>query len=64
MSFYYLYSAYAESFMKTLKSEEVHLWEYRTMADVHCGSDSSGSILGGLQEAVVGPHYHTLWAIQ
>lgn len=27
-------NAYAESFMKTLKSEEVHLWEYRTMADV------------------------------
>jgi len=27
-------NAYAESFMKTLKSEEVHLWEYRTMEDV------------------------------
>lgn len=27
-------SAFAESFMKTLKSEEVHLWEYRTMEDV------------------------------
>ena len=26
-------NAYAESFMKTLKSEEVHLWEYRTMED-------------------------------
>ena len=26
-------NAYAESFMKTLKSEEVHLWDYRTMAD-------------------------------
>ena len=23
-----------QSFMKTLKSEEVHLWEYRTMEDV------------------------------
>lgn len=28
-------NAYAESFMKTLKSEEVHLWEYRTIEDVH-----------------------------
>jgi putative transposase len=27
-------NAYVESFMKTLKSEEVHLWEYRTMEDV------------------------------
>ena len=27
-------NAYAESFIKTLKSEEVCLWEYRTMADV------------------------------
>ena len=27
-------NAYAESFMKTLKAEEVSLWEYRTMADV------------------------------
>ena len=27
-------NAYAESFIKTLKSEEVHLWEYRTMEDV------------------------------
>jgi transposase InsO family protein len=27
-------NAYAESFIKTLKSEEVHLWEYRTLADV------------------------------
>jgi transposase InsO family protein len=27
-------NSYAESFMKTLKSEEVHLWEYRTMEDV------------------------------
>jgi len=27
-------NAYAESFIKTLKSEEVHLWEYRTMGDV------------------------------
>jgi transposase InsO family protein len=26
-------NAFAESFMKTLKSEEVHLWEYRTMED-------------------------------
>jgi len=34
MSFYYLYSAHAESFIKTLKPEEGHLWEYRTMADV------------------------------
>lgn len=28
-------NAYAESFIKTLKSEEVHLWEYRTIEDVH-----------------------------
>ena len=27
-------NAYAESFIKTLKSEEVQLWEYRTMDDV------------------------------
>jgi putative transposase len=27
-------NAYAESFIKTLKSEEVQLWEYRTMEDV------------------------------
>jgi transposase InsO family protein len=27
-------NAYAESFIKTLKSEEVQLWEYRTMKDV------------------------------
>lgn len=27
-------NAAAESFIKTLKSEEVYLWEYRTMADV------------------------------
>ena len=27
-------NAYVESFMKTLKAEEVHLWEYRTMEDV------------------------------
>ena len=27
-------NAYAESFFKTLKSEEVHLWEYRTIEDV------------------------------
>ncbi|NIR13354.1 MAG: IS3 family transposase, partial [Desulfobacterales bacterium] len=27
-------NAFAESFMKTLKSEEVRLWEYRTMEDV------------------------------
>ncbi len=26
-------NAYAESFIKTLKAEEVHLWEYRTMKD-------------------------------
>ena len=26
-------NAFVESFMKTLKSEEVHLWEYRTMED-------------------------------
>ena len=27
-------NAHAESFIKTLKSEEVHLWDYRTMGDV------------------------------
>lgn len=27
-------NAHAESFIKTLKSEEVHLWEYRTVGDV------------------------------
>jgi putative transposase len=27
-------NAYAESFIKTLKSEEVQLWEYRTLSDV------------------------------
>jgi putative transposase len=27
-------NAFAESFMKTLKSEEVHLWEYESFADV------------------------------
>ena len=27
-------NAAAESFIKTLKSEEVYLWDYRTMADV------------------------------
>jgi len=27
-------NAYAESFIKTLKSEEVHRWEYCTMEDV------------------------------
>ena len=27
-------NAHAESFIKTLKSEEVELWEYRTMEDV------------------------------
>jgi putative transposase len=27
-------NATAESFMKTLKTEEVYLWEYRTLADV------------------------------
>ena len=27
-------NAYAESFIKTLKSEEVRIWEYRTMEDV------------------------------
>lgn len=27
-------NAYVESFMKTLKSEEVHLWKYHTMEDV------------------------------
>ena len=27
-------NAAAESFIKTLKSEEVYLWEYRTMSDV------------------------------
>ena len=30
----------------------------------HCGSDSSGFILGDLAETVVDPHYHTFWAIQ
>ena len=28
-------NAAAESFFKTLKSEEVYLWEYRTLTDVH-----------------------------
>ncbi len=28
-------NAFAESFIKTLKSEEVDLWEYRTLEDVH-----------------------------
>ena len=28
-------NAYAESFIKTLKSEEAHLWEYQTLEDVH-----------------------------
>ena len=27
-------NAVAESFMKTLKTEEVYLWEYRTLEDV------------------------------
>ncbi len=27
-------NAFAESFMKTLKTEEVYLWEYRTLDDV------------------------------
>ena len=27
-------NAYAESFIKTLKSEEVYMWEYRTIEDV------------------------------
>ena len=27
-------NAFAESFFKTLKYEEVYLWDYRTMADV------------------------------
>ena len=27
-------NAAAESFIKTLKTEEVYLWEYRTLADV------------------------------
>jgi transposase InsO family protein len=27
-------NATAESFIKTLKTEEVYLWEYRTLADV------------------------------
>ncbi len=27
-------NAVAESFMKTLKTEEVYLWEYQTLADV------------------------------
>jgi len=30
-------NAVAESFMKTLKAEEVYLWEYRTLADVENG---------------------------
>ena len=28
-------NATAESFIKTLKNEEVYLWEYRTLDDVH-----------------------------
>jgi len=28
-------NAFAESFMKTLKSEEIDLWEYRTLEDVY-----------------------------
>jgi len=28
-------NAYAQSFIKTLKSEEVSLWEYQTLEDVH-----------------------------
>jgi transposase InsO family protein len=28
-------NAFAESFIKTLKNEEVDLWEYRTMEDVY-----------------------------
>jgi putative transposase len=28
-------NAFAESFIKTLKSEEINLWEYRTMEDVY-----------------------------
>jgi len=27
-------NAFAENFMKTLKTEEVYLWEYRTLDDV------------------------------
>jgi len=27
-------NAFAESFMKTIKTEEVYLWEYRTLDDV------------------------------
>lgn len=27
-------NAFAESFMKTVKTEEVYLWEYRTLEDV------------------------------
>lgn len=27
-------NAFAESFMKTIKTEEVYLWEYRTLEDV------------------------------
>jgi transposase InsO family protein len=27
-------NAYAESLIKTIKSEEVHMWEYRTIEDV------------------------------
>jgi len=30
-------NAYAESFIKALKSEEVNLWEYRTMDDTRKG---------------------------
>jgi transposase InsO family protein len=28
-------NAFAESFMKTIKTEEVYLWEYQTLEDVH-----------------------------
>ena len=28
-------NAFAESFIKTLKSEEIDLWEYGTLEDVH-----------------------------
>ena len=28
-------NAYAESFIKTLKTEEIRLWEYKTIEDVH-----------------------------
>jgi len=27
-------NAFAESFMKTIKTEEVYLWEYQTLEDV------------------------------